>query len=214
MRGTAEYFNSLDASLRKQVPLLHFRRFVSRVSMLYLFSRDACISHAHLLQTELESLRAQIRDASTVELKDREDNERLKKQVWPHIKAHCCEILTRGAFCSLQPRERYPAGGACDTMKPNTRTPHKRTYRLASTTPNPRSNCSSCPAGESATLKRNAASGTMRSPDYRTRCARLRLFGAKTSPSCSPSGCRRRSCVMSLPGKRNVTHSGKTTLRK
>ncbi len=49
MRGTAEYFNSLDASLRKQ--------------------------------TELESLRAQIRDASTVELKDREDNERLKKQV-------------------------------------------------------------------------------------------------------------------------------------
>ena len=48
MRGTAEYFNSLDASLRKQ--------------------------------TELESLRAQIRDASTVELKDREDNERLKKQ--------------------------------------------------------------------------------------------------------------------------------------
>jgi hypothetical protein len=49
MRGTAEYFNSLDASLRKQ--------------------------------TELESLRAQIRDASTVELKDREDNERLKKQL-------------------------------------------------------------------------------------------------------------------------------------
>jgi hypothetical protein len=47
MRGTAEYFNSLDASLRKQ--------------------------------TELESLRAQIRDASTVELKDREDNERLKE---------------------------------------------------------------------------------------------------------------------------------------
>lgn len=61
MRGTAEYFNSLDASLRKQ--------------------------------TELESLRAQIRDASTVELKDREDNERLKKQ------ASVCSVL----YLSAQP---------------------------------------------------------------------------------------------------------------
>ena len=48
-RCTRRYFNSLDASLRKQ--------------------------------TELESLRAQIRDASTVELKEREDLERLKKQL-------------------------------------------------------------------------------------------------------------------------------------
>ena len=48
-RCAHRYFNSLDASLRKQ--------------------------------TELESLRAQIRDASTVELKEREDLERLKKQL-------------------------------------------------------------------------------------------------------------------------------------
>lgn len=73
MRGTAEYFNSLDASLRKQ--------------------------------TELESLRAQIRDASTVELKDREDNERLKKQVHSRRNLRTPHpILTR--FASARCRTR------------------------------------------------------------------------------------------------------------
>jgi hypothetical protein len=73
MRGTAEYFNSLDASLRKQVRHENFSSVASRVLVMRV-----------LPQTELESLRAQIRDASTVELKDREDNERLKKQVRVH----------------------------------------------------------------------------------------------------------------------------------
>ncbi len=78
MRGTAEYFNSLDASLRKQ--------------------------------TELESLRAQIRDASTVELKDREDNERLKKQVRSvgNLRIHVAFNSYAFPFSSL-PNEKYPA---------------------------------------------------------------------------------------------------------
>ena len=83
MRGTAEYFNSLDANLRKQ--------------------------------TELESLRAQIRDASTVELKDREDNERLKKQVSREsmlpLRRHVTSIV------SWQRNERYPAAASATSRR-------------------------------------------------------------------------------------------------
>lgn len=49
MRGTAEYFNSLDTSMRKQ--------------------------------SEIESLRVQLREAMAQEAAEREELERLKKQL-------------------------------------------------------------------------------------------------------------------------------------